>query len=348
MIRFGYIFISFLLLVSQIPVEGMARRETAIPFPNEALGVQTFQYKDEGRNRPVTVEFWYPTDRLDGPYEPTEENVWVHPKEIRNASISDQRSTYPLILMSHGNRGDRRERTWLVEALVRQGFFVASVEHHENAWYHYNPLSSFCFWDRAKDVTFALDRLLQEQSVKNVINREKIGFVGYSMGGMTGLALAGAQAEHTREIAVEQCNQVGDIPISVLDHLDFAEAEKNYEDPRIRSMLLICPAAFVYLPNSLKTIHIPIGLIASMDDEVLPYKEHASKIIQNIALRKLKIMKNKTSHYAFLNRMTERGHTLLQKAVDVSSSQNWLPVHQESTKFALQFFQETLDSPDKK
>jgi predicted dienelactone hydrolase len=324
------------------------RKDAAIPFPNEAIGVKTLHYKDSVRDRPVLVEFWYPTDQRQGTYEVSEESVWIHPKELRNVEIAGSQTSYPLIMMSHGNRGDRRERTWLVEALVRQGFVVASVEHHGNAWYHYNPLSSFCFWDRAKDITFALNSLLQDPNFQDRIDRDRIGFVGYSMGGMTGLALAGAQASHTREIAKEQCSQLGGmIPESVVDGLDFVEAEKNYEDPRIRAMLLICPAAFVYQPFALQKIKIPVGLIVSLDDEVLPYNDHADKIIKNTAIRKLKIMKNKTSHYAFLNRITDRGNLILQKAFDVSTAHRWTAIHEEATQFALQFFKETLPSNEK-
>lgn len=330
------------LILAELPsLIGMNKNTTQPAYISEAIGVKTFEYQDAKRNRPVIVEFWYPTDEMNTTQEVQEDSVWVHPKEARNVSFSNRQTTYPLILMSHGHRGDRRERTWLVDSLVRQGFLVASVEHFGSCWHQFNPLSSFCFWDRAQDVSFALDRILEDKELLTKIDTKKIGFVGYSMGGMTGLALAGAEAKNAKEIAAKELSQLGQIPVSVLDAIDFSLAEKSYYEPRIRSMLLICPAAFAYLPEGLRKIKGTIGLIASLDDEVLPHKEHGRKIIQYLMPRKLKIMKNKTSHYAFLNPLTEKGYKILEKAVP-SSSVNWTGVHKEATEFAIRFFQETL------
>jgi predicted dienelactone hydrolase len=309
-------------------------------FNNEAIGVHTYKYEDKDRKRPVTVEFWYPTDEEVAQNETSQEEVWIHPKEARDAKLSEKRASYPLIMMSHGYRGDRRERTWLVDSLVRQGFVVASVDHFGNVWNQFDPIASLCFWDRAKDISFAISAVLEEPDLKMKINQTKIGFVGYSMGGMTGLALAGAQAHHVKEI-VKKTSDVS-IPEPVLSTIDFAEAEKNYRDPRIRSMLLICPAAFAYMPDSLKQIKVPIGIIASLDDEVLPHKEHAHKIIKYVIPHRVKILRNKASHYAFLNRMTEKGYKVLQKVVSSSSVENWIPIQREATAFTLKFFQETL------
>jgi len=335
-------FIKTFVLLLALPLQSfpMTSKSNHPRFTSEAIGVRTFFFKDESRKRPVTVEFWYPTDEAVSSYEQEEEAVWIHPKEARDVSISEEISSYPLILMSHGNRGDRRERTWLVDSLVRQGFVVASVEHFGNAWYQYDPLSSLFFWDRAKDISFALTTLLEEASIKNRISQSRIGFIGYSMGGMTGLALAGAVAKNAKETAKQESNNR--IPDQILDQIDFSQAEKNYRDPRIRAMLLICPAAFAYLPENLKKIKIPVGVIASLDDEVLPHKEHAHKVIKYVIPRRVKLLRNKTSHYAFLNRMTEKGYHLLQKTVSKSSSDTWGPIHREATAFTLKFFQETL------
>lgn len=325
----------------------MSKSEPTVAFASDAIGVRTLSYYDKDRNRPILVEFWYPTDESNVDYELTEDSVWIHPKEARDVTLSTKKSSYPLILMSHGHRGDRRERTWLADALVREGYIVASVEHYGNAWHQYNPLSGFCFWDRAKDISFTITRLLEEPELKNQIDAQRIGFVGYSMGGMTGLALAGAEAKYAKEIATAQQNLAGEISIESFNELDFSDAEKNYQEPRIRSILLICPATFAYFPETLKQIKTPIGLIASVDDEVLPHKDHAYKIIQNLTPFKLKLLKNKTSHYAFLNRMTEKGRTLLEKAVNPKAL-NWAPIHKDATRFAITFFKETLQPVDQK
>ncbi len=342
------LFLLILFVGIEAPLFSMMKKGNGPLFTSEAIGVKTFSYQDTSRNRPVVVEFWYPTDEQDIRIEENSGSVWVHPKEARNVSLSSQKSRYPLILMSHGHRGDRRERTWLVDALVRQGFVVASVDHYGSAWHQFHPLASLCFWDRAKDVTFALSKVLEEKELSGYIDQDKIGFIGYSMGGMTGLALAGAQADHAKEVALAQLKGLGQFSPEVLETIDFSEAEKNYREPRIRSMLLICPATFVYRPEGLKGIQIPVGLIASVDDELLPHEEHAMKVIQSLQRLKTKLMKNRISHYAFLNRMTEKGFEILQKGVSKSDTSNWGSIHKEAADFSVRFFQETLKERESK
>lgn len=331
------------------PLLAMSKKSSTSAFKNEAIGVQTFKFIDESRQRPVLVEFWYPTDDKVEVFSKANDEVWIHPKEARDAKVSKELGSYPMIVMSHGHRGDRRERTWLVDALVRKGFVVASVEHHGSAWYQYDPISSFCFWDRAKDVSFAITSVLNEPSIQSAIDPERIGFVGYSMGGMTGLSLAGAEAKtDMKALALKLQGEVETSDTNAISQIDFAQATKNYREPRIRSMLLICPAAFVYLPENLQQIKIPLGIIASLEDEVLPHQEHAEKVIQNSSPKKVKLMKNKISHYAFLNRMTEKGYNILQKAMSQSTAkQNWAPIHKEAADFTLSFFEDTLQNREK-
>lgn len=309
---------------------------------SEALGVRTLKYKDETRKRPIAVELWYPTEqkgKLDRPAD----SIWIHPKEVRNAPLSKGFSRYPLILLSHGHRGDRRDRSWLADALVRHGFIVASVEHHGNSRKFYHPLLSLKFWDRIKDVTFALDQLLLDPFLKDRLDVGRIGFTGYSLGGMTGLALAGARAQHTREIALKQQENYRELSPHEIEGVDFSEAEKSYRESRIKAVLLICPALFVYPPDSLRQIKIPVGLVAVINDEVLPHKDHAYQIIRSLDPAKLKIMSKEISHYTFLNRLTEAGKRMLHRAVHADPPGcDRAAVHREVGTFAVEFFEESL------
>ena len=337
-----YAFILFIMSMWQ-GAHAMSKKTKQPAFTNEVIGVQTFEYTDSSRNRPVLVELWYPTDE-NSSAQNVEEDVWIHPKEARGVSLSSKNTKYPLIVMSHGHRGDRRERTWLADSLARHGYIVAAVEHHGNAWYKYDPKMSFKFWERAKDITFSLTQILNEPGIKDHIDQERVGFVGYSMGGMTGLALAGAQAKYAQAISKVLHEQTGEITLEEFNGLDFSEADKDYQEPRIRSILLICPATFAYLPEALKTVKTPIGLLASLDDELLPHSDHAAKIMEYAPPKKTKLLKNKVSHYAFLNRMTEKGVKILQKGV--KKPVDWTPIHKETADFAIEFFEETLPAKE--
>lgn len=332
-------FLVFILFLGSL--QGMTRAP-AVHAAN--VGVRTLKYEDPSRRRPVLVELWYPTAKQGPAAEiETADAVWIHPKEIRDVVLADTGKKYPLIVFSHGHAGDRRNLSWLAESLVKNGFVVASVEHHGNSWRSYNPLTSLRFWERARDVSFALNQVLKEPSLKGKIDANRIGFVGYSLGGMTGLALAGAKAENVKQIVREQQKHHKEIEPELVDKVDFLEAHSDFEEPRIKAMVLLAPATFVYPSQSLKNIKIPIALVASTGDEVLPFQEHALRLITHTTPAKLKIFSNKISHYVFLNRVSESGQTVIREEMRADSVQSDRPsVHKEVAEFAASFFQEQL------
>jgi predicted dienelactone hydrolase len=313
----------------------------------ETIGVRTFHYQDEKRGRPVSMEVWYPIDQ-DGAPGPVEEDVWIHPKESRDAPISNALSQYPVVILSHGNQGDRRERSWLAEMLVKSKFVVASVDHFGNTRQTFNPMLSMKFWERPRDVSFALDRLFEESFFQGRIDSKRVGFSGYSLGGMTGLALAGGVVDQVEHVVQAIKARLKDVPAALIDRIDFSEATARLGDPRIKAYFLIAPANFLYSAKALQKIKAPIGLVLSVDDEVLPHKEHSYFILQNLIPKKLKVFRKGLSHFAFLNPTSEMG-------------KNWLPakicndplgckrsqIHKEVGSMASQFFLETLsDRPN--
>ncbi|MBS0624893.1 MAG: hypothetical protein JSS32_02445 [Verrucomicrobia bacterium] len=330
------------LFCAMNPLVAMNRAAGALQAISENAGVRTFKYEDPQRKRPVTVELWYPT-QAEGPFDVPDDRIWVHPKEIRNAPFSSFVKNSPLIVMSHGHGGERRNLSWLAELLVRCGFVVASVDHFGNTGPTFNLLLSLKFWERAKDITFALDQLIQEPILEGKIDKNRIGFVGYSLGGMTGLGLGGATVGSIEEIIAAASNKHRDIKPEILAQLDPKEARQSLEDERIRAMLLICPASFAYKAESLQKVKIPVGLVAAINDEVLPYREHAYRIIQYLVPAKLKLMRKEISHSAFLNQVTEEGRRFLQKHAPTDPPCcDRKSTHREVGSFAIDFFREFL------
>lgn len=311
--------------------------------PIENVGVRTSRYEDVKRGRPVVVEIWYPTDekgRVDVPEDP----IWIHPKEARDAPML--RGEFPMIIMSHGHGGDRRDRTWLVEPLVKNGFIIASVEHYGNSSRNYNPEITLRFWERAKDISFAISQLIKDPILKGQIDSKRIGFIGYSMGGMTGLILGGAKMQNAKKIAVQflsKYKEVDKINLEMVEATDFAEADGSFADSRIKAMALLSPAAFAIPAESFKKITVPVALVASEGDEVLQHEEHALKILENLKQAKLKLFRDKISHYVFLNRVSDIGKNLLRPDIQSEVIQkDRLKIHDEVNNFLVAFFKEHL------
>lgn len=325
-------FVFFFLVLGSL--QGMSKAPVA-----ENIGVRTLDYEDMKRKRPVVVELWYPTNQ-SGPIEETADHVWVHPKEIRNVPLANGK--YPLIIMSHGHSGDRRYLSWLAEQLVQKGYLVASVEHYGNSWRTYSPMISLRFWERAKDISYALTQLLSEPSLKNQIDPNRIGFIGYSLGGMTGLALGGAVAQNVKETVTKLQKNFKECSLELVEETDFTEAQGNFVEPRIKAMVLLSPATFIFPPSSLKQVKIPVALVASEGDEVLPFKDHAHPIIKHLVPAKTKVL-NKISHYVFINRVSEKGKKLLRDDIQTETIQSdRITVHREVGNFVAEFFKDHL------
>ncbi|MBU6382896.1 MAG: hypothetical protein KGQ49_06340 [Verrucomicrobia bacterium] len=311
-------------------------------IPAERIGVHTAKYHDAKRGRPVVVEVWYPTDRT-GPIDQPEDPVWEHPQEIRDVALTE--GIYPLIMMSHGHGGNRRDHSWIVEHLVKHGFIVASVEHYGNSWRNYNPALTLRFWERAKDITFAITAIEKDPLLKKHIDPKRVGFVGYSLGGMTGLVLGGAKMTNLKQIALEyvkKYTEIDKINQAIVESTDFTESQNNFGDRRIKAFALLSPATFAISPESLRKVKVPVALIASEEDEVLPHQEHALKIVENLKPARLKLFQ-KSSHYVFLNRVSDVGKELLRPNIHTETIQtDRTAIHEEVGHFLVQFFQEHL------
>lgn len=331
--------ISFILILGSL--SGFTRLPpTEQAAPLEQVGVRTITYQDTARNRPILVELWYPTQKT-GPVD-APEDMWVHPLEVRDAPLSALTEKYPLILMSHGHGGDRRERSWLAESLVKSGYIVASVDHHGNSHSTYNVETSLRFWERARDISNTLTFLQGDSTLKDRIDSQRIGFVGYSLGGLTGLSLGGARAQNAKEVIKQQQARYKEIDLERLDQIDFSESQLSFADPRIKAFVLLTPATFVFPSESLQEIKAPVALVVSEDDEVLPHREHGQRLITSLQPEKVKLF-HKTSHYAFLNRVSPaaKAHippSLSSDAIEASRPQ----LHQEVSQFTLDFFSDKL------
>jgi predicted dienelactone hydrolase len=272
----------------------------------EAVGVQTIEYQDARRHRPVVVELWYPVG-----------SAHDEEKEGRNEPLLKKKA--PLILMSHGHRNNRLHQDWLAKELAKEGYIVAAVDHYGSTQETFKALLSLKFWERARDISFALDRLLEQ--FPEAIDSGRIGFVGYSMGGMTGLALAGAQAKGIREKALKECRANQGLTEEVVSQIDFSDGEKSHAEPRIRAFLLLSPANFVYPAESIQQIQKPIGVVAALHDEVLPHKEHAAPLVRNLLHKKYKLIREKVNHAAIgrCQGLVEDGEKLQREILQFTS-----------------------------
>ncbi len=345
--RIGWIASSLaVLLLLSVPITNWTRAPCcSIILQPQKTGITTLHFFDETRQRPVTTEVWYPVD-AQAPSKPSV-GFWIRCEESRDAPLIFSEKKHPLIILSHGNGGDRFNLSWLAEILATNGYIVASMDHYGNTWNNKIPKSYAQPWERPKDISFVISEMLAHSLFQNHIDEAKIGFAGYSLGGATGMWIAGGQLsdisfDAIKEFCVKEMPDI--VTADVIADVNFQEARHSYWDERVSAVLAIAPAlGWMFDDFSLKSIHIPIYIIAAAKDKITPLEKNAKRFSEKISKATLKVFNNDSGHYTFLNRASLIGKRVLEsKFCEDPASVDRRQVHEDVGKTAVQFFDETL------
>jgi predicted dienelactone hydrolase len=319
---------------------------SAISLTPAKIGITTLRLNDEERRRPVLTEVWYPVE--EGAHAESVAGLWVRCPEARDAPLQIcEKKKYPLVVMSHGNCGDRTNISWLAEILAAKGYIVAAMDHHGNTW---NNNIADCFikiWERPRDVSFVIDELLTNSRFAPYIDHKRIGFVGYSLGGMTGLWIAGGKLSHFDKIdlsAIPSDQIPKTLTPDMLDLIDFAPAKVSYRDARVGAVFLMAPALVnLFDLKSLSSIQVPVHIIASDGDTIVPADTNAKVLAGKIGKSIMTLIPGGGSHYIFLNEVTRGGKMMLDKSVVTDPPHlSRKDIHENIGSLAIEFFNANL------
>ncbi|MCE0492693.1 alpha/beta fold hydrolase [Vibrio sp. DNF-1] len=273
-----------------------------------------------GSNRPLTVTIWYPTAQT-GPVSAIGENAAFYGVEaVRNATIDIQSA--PVVLLSHGYRGNWTNLSWLAAALAHKGYVVAAPNHPGTTSRNHPPELAAKWWLRVKDISRVLDYLLTDKQWKNNINHDDVSAIGHSLGGWTVMQLTGAVFD--RPTFKHQCALLPNPRICGLaGELGLKTAQDNEPvagtlyDSRIKRVVsLDLGLARSFLPASLKTIHIPVLILAAgIDIGDLPQAKESGYLAEFIplTLRRYKVYEQ-AIHFSFMQLCKPGAKALLEKA----------------------------------
>lgn len=233
----------------------------------DRIGFTEIAVPDE--SRPLHVALWYPTED-SGPETIVAENpVFYGVSAVRDAKA--EQGAHPLVLLSHGYGGSFRNLSWLADALARQGYVVAAVDHPGTTTFDRDPGKAARLWERPRDVSRALDALLADHSLN--ISPTRIAAIGHSLGGWTVAELAGARFD-TR-LMMQDCEmRFGAIACRLFAELGIGRSSVSTEklgsdlrDARIgAAVTLDLGPARGFTPESLKAIRISFLVIAAGAD----------------------------------------------------------------------------------
>ncbi|MBX9697153.1 MAG: hypothetical protein K2X53_03615, partial [Alphaproteobacteria bacterium] len=271
----------------------------------------------------------------------------VMEKRAFNAPLLEAPTPYPLIVLSHGYGGSREHLSWIAEGLSKHGFVVASLEHYGNTAHFDTPSIALQRWIRPLDVTAFLDQFLSDSAWKDKVDATRIGFSGFSLGGLAGIWLAGGIADKFKKPVVGNSSLYELARDATQDHvesIDYALAKKSYKDQRIKAAFLMAPAhGTSFGPDGLSSIHIPIFIAALEGDATTPLQQNAAHYQIHIKGAEIKVFKVDLSHVAFRNGIQKsKVHCVDAHEFQVSNPDGVLKLHQDTLNLALNFFKNTL------
>ena len=222
-----------------------------------------------------------------------------------------------LVVLSHGTAGSQLPDYDLALTLVRAGFVVAQPLHRGDNYRDFSKAGPESWRTRPSDVIDTLDAVAHDPALATQVNTQRVGVHGMSAGGVTGLALAGAQwrmldlVQHCArnlEDDIGFClNGLGDKPVQqAMRKAQFMAAKALSEDrapesmkvleggrggssssaaadprpdARVAAVSLAVPVAAIFTAESLARIAIPVGLTTAGNDGVLAPRYHSERVL---------------------------------------------------------------------
>jgi len=311
---------------------------------------------------------WYPADSGDGAkpqrIPPVGDALFEAAPATANAKIAANPAKFPLVLLSHGTGGSAQSMAWFATALASRGYIVTAINHPgNNALEPYTVQGFMLWWLRAKDISVMLSDLLTDDEFGPRIDKQRIGAAGFSLGGYTMMELAGGVTSRAQFDTVcatlpdqtsckappEFVDLIGKIKALAASDPDFAKALKgdsaSYRDPRIRAVFAMAPALGPAItPKSLKSIAIPVAIVAGESDHVVPIGDNAKRYAATIPHAALTIFPGGVDHYTFLDDCTDAGRSALPMLCVDKPGVDREAIHNQTIDLAAKFFGANLNA----
>lgn len=251
--------------------------------------------------RTVTVRIWYPAEPARGRARAAFAHVLPKPDGTGTAfvipSLAVERAApargrrFPLVVVSHGYNGWDTFTTWLTENLATKGYVVVAIDHGDRRATRPAefPVSfGNVLVHRARDVRFVVDDLARRagragDQLGEIIDADRIGLVGYSMGGYGVLGAAGVDYSPTSPLLEK-------LPAPARDQLMDSQASGKALASRIKAVVAIAPYGGapdvrVWSEASLATFAKPILLIDGDHDDIVDSTRGVSWIYEQLTGR---------------------------------------------------------------
>ncbi len=321
----------------------------------------------EAKTEALVTTIWYPvsadakvveTPQVIGP---PDRPLLLAGSAAIDAPIAAAPRKFPVVMLSHGTGGSAMQMAWLGTVLARHGYIAVAVNHPgNNALEPYTAEGFALWWERATDLSDALDALLRDAMFGPHVDVSRIGAAGFSLGGYTVLELAGARSDQKRFLAacdakpelltchVPEMKDMGSTAemmakVQASSAESMARGGANYRDPRIRAVFAIAPAVGqAFGADAFRGVTIPVAMVVGAADPIAPAAANAGRFKQMMPKWELTVLPGGVSHYTFLDTCTDAGKARLGIYCGDAAGVNRDKVHATVSGLAVHFFDKTL------
>ncbi|QQP95409.1 alpha/beta hydrolase family protein [Lysobacter enzymogenes] len=266
----------------------------------------------------------------------------------------------PVVLLSHGFGGSARMMGWFAAPLAQAGYVVIGVDHPGNNGVDRMTVpGAILWWERAEDLKRALAAVAADPQFGPHIDPTRVGATGFSAGGFTALALAGARFDRQR--LLDYCHAHPDDGVC-RPQLEFAITEADMRQalqrpdvaaleatagadhslPAVKAVLAMAPALVqAFTPESLKAIGVPVRIVAGEADTIASLDSNARPAAEGIPNARLTALPE-VGHYAFLSACIAAGREKLALCAKTGPQEK---AHRTAVEQALKLFAKTLGKP---
>lgn len=250
---------------------------------------------------------------------------------------------------------------------MQAGFIVAAVNHHGNTSREptFYDAAEQLWWERAADLQAAIVKLQQDPNWSPYLAFDRLGLIGFSIGGHTVLSNLGAitdtqlfqqacQREPSKFLCIIDRDIQADLPKYHQDHpaakavyqQALANMKRNYRIPQARAAFIMAPAyTAAFTTSSLYTIQTPIlTLIGELDTRI--DRQQASYALRQPPASQVITLKQ-VQHFSFLSECTLLGHLFDKNSLcDEHPNTNRHELHQQIAQQAVAFLKLHINKPN--
>ena len=342
-------------LVVAVLLLGLLLPTTRAVAGDGIVGTTTLDLQDQATGRQITSELWFRA-------APDAKIEWFSPRTplrsiliARNAEPQSSLRKQPLIVISHGNWGTRFSQGWLALEMVKAGYVVLSTTHPGTTGDDRSPVGRFRLWDRSRDVSFALGEVSKHPKWAALIDEERIGFVGHSFGGWTGVSLAGGRYDPARQRTFCAEARKKDVYCDATLKDDVAsmpaqDAGASFKNGRIRAFYIMASGPGQgFTADSMKSISVPFVVDTAQFDEILDPVTHSTNLARQIPGAREVV--RPIGHFAYVPECRWLVGPILTKIADLPlcddpSGVDRARLHKQVAPEVVAFFDKTLARAD--